>query len=171
MPISAVRVPVASEAAVRLAKTPFIAAVETTIERRPRRIKLKTVKGFHKKEVERFAKAEIEPRSSGGQRWPVLLASGHQSGRRSLPHAHRLRSTSGPVDPVQDGSNTVLGNIQDRRSPAFLSPCQSEACRALPRQLRLPLQSTLRSRLPSPIRLAWTCVQTKPHPYRVIIEG
>jgi len=45
-------------------KTPFIAAVETTIARRPRRIKLKTVKDFREKKVERFAKAEIEPRST-----------------------------------------------------------------------------------------------------------
>ena len=57
-------------------KTPFIAAVETTIERRPRRIKLKTVKGFRKKEVERFAKTEIEPKSSavsdGLSCWPAV---------------------------------------------------------------------------------------------------
>ena len=54
----------------------LIAAVETTIEHRPRRIKLKTVKGFRKKEVERFAKAEIEPKSSavsdGLSSWPAV---------------------------------------------------------------------------------------------------
>ena len=57
-------------------ETPFIAVVETTIEHRPTRIKLKTVDGFRKKEVERFAKAEIEPRSSavsdGLSCWPAV---------------------------------------------------------------------------------------------------
>ncbi|MEZ5934574.1 MAG: IS1595 family transposase [Alphaproteobacteria bacterium] len=72
-------------------KTPFIAAVETTIERRPRRIKLKIVKGFRKKEVERLAKAEIEPRSSavsdGLSCWPAVP-------RRTLP---RLSGRPGKV--------------------------------------------------------------------------
>src|SRR6185295_19699342 len=37
-------------------KTPFVAAVETTAERKPRRLKLTVVKGFRKKEVEALAK-------------------------------------------------------------------------------------------------------------------
>src|SRR3954470_14349916 len=37
-------------------KTPIVAAVETTPERRPKRLRLSVVKGFRKKEVERIAK-------------------------------------------------------------------------------------------------------------------
>jgi hypothetical protein len=40
-------------------KTPFVAAVETTAEHRPRRLRLTVVKGFHRKEVEKLAKAVI----------------------------------------------------------------------------------------------------------------
>src|SRR3954449_10531572 len=42
-------------------KTPIVAAVETTAERRPRRLRLTVVKGFRKREVEKLAKAAIEP--------------------------------------------------------------------------------------------------------------
>src|SRR4051794_18126293 len=42
-------------------KTPIIAAVETTAERRPKRLRLTVVKGFRKREVEKLAKAAIEP--------------------------------------------------------------------------------------------------------------
>src|SRR3954470_10120697 len=40
-------------------KTPIIAAVETTPERRPRRLRLSVVKGFRKREVERIAKRDL----------------------------------------------------------------------------------------------------------------
>ena len=42
-------------------KTPTVAAVEATAERRPRRLRLAVVEGFRKREVERLAKAAIEP--------------------------------------------------------------------------------------------------------------
>src|SRR3954466_3231942 len=38
-------------------KTPFVAAVETTAERKPRRLRLTVVEGFREREVERLAKA------------------------------------------------------------------------------------------------------------------
>src|SRR4051812_38073446 len=43
-------------------KTPIVAAVETTVERRPRRLRLSVVKGFRKKEVERLAERDFAPR-------------------------------------------------------------------------------------------------------------
>src|SRR3954452_16762623 len=42
-------------------KTPVVAAVETTAERRPRRLRLTVVSSFRKREFERLAKAVIEP--------------------------------------------------------------------------------------------------------------
>src|ERR671927_497905 len=38
-------------------KTPIVAAVETTPDRRPRRLRLRVVKGFREREIERLAKA------------------------------------------------------------------------------------------------------------------
>jgi hypothetical protein len=40
-------------------KQPFVAAVETRAERRPRRLRLSLVKGFRKKEVEKLAKRDL----------------------------------------------------------------------------------------------------------------
>ena len=57
-------------------KTPFVAAVETTAERKPRRLRLTVVKGFRKREVEKLAKA----RSSPAATWS---ATGCPAGRRS----------------------------------------------------------------------------------------
>src|SRR5206468_5442933 len=61
-------------------KTPIIAAVETTAERRPTRLRLTVVKGFRKKEVEKLAKAAIEPGatvvSDGLSCWPAVEKAG-----------------------------------------------------------------------------------------------
>ncbi len=71
-------------------KTPFVAAVETTAERRPRRIRLKTVKGFRRKEVEKLARAGIAEGTS-------VVADGlscRRAGRRSpgaTPHSATSR--------------------------------------------------------------------------------
>ena len=40
-------------------KTPFVAAVETTPERKPRRLRLTVVKGFRKREIEQLAKTDF----------------------------------------------------------------------------------------------------------------
>jgi len=40
-------------------KTPFVAAVETTADKKPRRLRLKVVKGFRKQEIAKLAKANI----------------------------------------------------------------------------------------------------------------
>src|SRR5215218_3693822 len=61
-------------------KTPFVAAVETTAERKPKRLRLTVVRGFRKKEVERLAEAAIEPGTSvvsdGLSCWPAVEKAG-----------------------------------------------------------------------------------------------
>ena len=42
-------------------KTPFVAAVETTAERKPRRLRLTVVKGFRKKEIATLALGATSP--------------------------------------------------------------------------------------------------------------
>ena len=67
-------------------RTPVVAAVETTPERKPRRLRLSVVKGFRKKEVERIAKRDLAAGStvvSDGR--PVLLAGGREGGLPALP--------------------------------------------------------------------------------------
>src|SRR3954451_22989002 len=45
-------------------KTPFVAAVETTAERRPKRLRLTVVRGFRKREVAKPAKRDFAPGSN-----------------------------------------------------------------------------------------------------------
>ena len=56
-------------------KTPIVAAVETTPERKPRRLRLIVVKGFRKREVEKIAKRDFAPGgtvvSDGLSCWPA----------------------------------------------------------------------------------------------------
>jgi hypothetical protein len=60
-------------------KTPFVAAVETTPERRPRRLRLTVVKGFRKSEVAKLAKASLaegsDVVSDGLSCWPAVGAT------------------------------------------------------------------------------------------------
>ena len=57
-------------------KTPIVAAVETTAERRPKRLRLSVVKGFRKKEVKRLAERDFAAGSNIVSDEPVLLAGG-----------------------------------------------------------------------------------------------
>src|SRR5215211_7366104 len=61
-------------------KTPVVAAVETTPERRPERLRLTVVRGFRKKEVEGLAKRDFAPGSDvvsdGPSCWPAVAKAG-----------------------------------------------------------------------------------------------
>lgn len=92
-------------------KTPIVAAVETTPERKPRRLKLTVVKGFRKKEIEKLAKRDFAPGSTvvsdGLSCWPAVAKAGCDhfpmvtgSGRQAAKWA--------PFRWV----NTTLGNIK-----------------------------------------------------------
>jgi transposase-like protein len=95
-------------------KTPVVAAVETTAERKPRRLKLTVVRGFRKREVEKLAKRDFAPGSNivsdGLSCWPAVEKAGCDhfpmvtgSGRRAANWA--------PFRWV----NTTLGNTRPAR--------------------------------------------------------
>src|SRR5688500_825079 len=92
-------------------KTPIVAAVETTPERKPRRLKLTVVKGFRKKEIEKLAKRDFAAGrnvvSDGLSCWPAVAKAGCDrfpmvtgSGRQAAKWAPFRRV------------NTVLGTIK-----------------------------------------------------------
>lgn len=77
-------------------KTPVVAAVETTAERRPRKLKLLTVKGFRKKEAAKLARRHLQAGSNvvsdglscwtavataGRRHFPMVTGSGRQAAR------------------------------------------------------------------------------------------
>jgi transposase-like protein len=146
-------------------KTPFVAAVETTPEREPRRLRLSVVKGFRKKEVEKLAKAAIEPGSDvvsdGLSCWPAVEKAGC-SHRPMVTGSGKRAASWSPFRWV----NTALGNIKTaivgtyhhvspRHAPSYLASYAYRFNR------RRQLDSIVE-------RLAWAAVRTAPQPYRVV---
>ncbi len=73
-------------------KTPIVAAVETTPEGRPVRIKLRRVKGFRKTEIAKIAKHGPEPAGDRVQRRAEVLHRGHRARLRAPSDTDRLRT-------------------------------------------------------------------------------
>jgi hypothetical protein len=143
-------------------KTPFVAAVETTAERRPRKLKLLPIKGFRKREVERLARQHLASGatvvSDGLSCWtavraascahePMVTGSGRQAARRAGREAGAVRVGQHHAGQRQGG---------DRRD---LSPAQPGPRRPLSRQLRLALQPPLPARHDA----AALCAQRRSH--------
>ena len=117
-------------------KIPFVAAVETTAERKPRRLRLTVVKGFRKKEIETLAKRDFAAGSnivSDG-----LLLGGGRAGRlRPLSDGHRQRPAGRQMGALHLGQHGA-GQHQDR-ARRHLPSRQRQTRPALPCQLRLAL--------------------------------
>ena len=122
-------------------KTPFVAAVSTGPEGRPRKVKLAPVKGFRKREIARGARRWLAPGAEvvtdGLRCWNALdgVAGSHRAIRTG---SGRQAARLAPFKWV----NTTLGNIKSAIA-ADLPQTRPRPCRALPRQLRLALQPAL----------------------------
>jgi len=146
-------------------KTPFVAAVETTAEGKPIRLKLRRVRGFRRTDIVTMAKRDFEPASivlSDGLRcFNGVLDAGctHQSiitgsGRRAA-----LTSAFKWV-------NTVLGNIKN----AITGTYRAIRAKHLPRYLaefeyRFNRRYDLAAMMP---RLGYVALRTPPMPYRLL---
>src|SRR6476469_3013577 len=149
-------------------KTPFVAAVETTAERKPRRLRLTVVKGFRKKEIATLAKRDLAPASNvvsdglscwtavseaGCDHFPMVTGSG--------PNAAKWA----PFTWV----NTALGNIKKALAGTYHHVSAKHAQRYLTSYAwRFNRRYQLHSLTE---RLAYACARTVPHPYRVNIAG
>jgi len=149
-------------------KTPFIAMVETTAERRPRRLRLTVVKGFRKAEVENLAKASLEAGSdvvsdglacwravdkAGCRHWPMPTGSGRQAARWT------------PFKWV----NTALANIKTALTGTHHHVSAKHAQRYL---ASFAWRFNRRYQLDSLTeRLAFACLHIQPHPYHAITAG
>src|SRR3954453_17347833 len=146
-------------------KTPIVAAVETTAERRPRRLRLSVVKGFRKREVEKLAKAVIEPGatvvSDGLSCWPAVAKAGCShvpivtgSGKRAAGWA--------PFKWV----NTCLGNIKTAIAGTYHHVSAKHAQHYL---TSFAYRFNRRYQLDSIVeRLAWAAIHAAPQPYRTV---
>jgi transposase-like protein len=149
-------------------KTPVVAAVETTAERKPKRLRLSVVKGFRKKEVEKLAKRDLAAGSTvvsdGLSCWPAVARAGCAhfpivtgSGKRAANWA--------PFRWV----NTTLGNIKSAIAGTYhhLSPKHAQHYLT-----SFAYRFNRRHQLDSIVeRLAWAAAHTAPQPYRVIVTG
>ena len=117
-------------------KTPFVAAVQTTAEGQPVRIKLRRVKGFRKSEIAKMAKRDLS-RGDRFQRRAQLLHRRHHAGLCASSDIHRLRTRGrrrarlqmGQHHPRQgvDLKNTLRGTyhaIRPKHVPRYLAAFQ-----------------------------------------------
>ena len=146
-------------------KTPFIAAVETTDQGKPVRIKLHRVKGFRRKEVEKFAKKSLAPGSAvvsdgldcftsvtkaGCSHQPIVTGSGRAAAQHS----------------AFKWVNTVLGNVKS----AITGTYRAIRAKHIPRYLaEYTYRFNRRYDLTTMIdRLLWVSLRTPPMPYRLL---
>jgi hypothetical protein len=149
-------------------KTPFVAAVETTPERRPRKLKLLPVKGFRKREVEKLARQHLAAGatvvSDGLSCWTAVGAAGcaHEptvtgSGRRAAKLA--------PFKWV----NTTLGNVKAAITGTYRQLSPAHAARYLASfAWRFHRRFQLETMLP---RFLHSATRTNPLPYRLLTAG
>jgi transposase-like protein len=146
-------------------KTPFVAAVETTPEGKPIRIKLGRVDGFSNKSISAFAKRKLESTcivvSDGLRCFAAVTEAGctHEA----------IRTGSGPTsarNPVFKWVNTALGNIKAAITGTYRSINSKHVSRYLAEfEYRFNRRYDLAAMLP---RLCWAGVRTPPMPYRLL---
>src|SRR5215217_1041371 len=146
-------------------KTPVVAAVETTPERKPKRLRLSVVKGFRKKEIERLAKGHLAPGSEivsdGLSCWPAVEKAGC-SHRPMVTGSGKRAARWTPFRWV----NTTLGNIKTAIAGTYHHVSAKHAQSYL---TSFAYRFNRRFQLDSIVeRLAWAAVHAAPHPYRVI---
>jgi transposase-like protein len=147
-------------------KTPVVAAVETTAERKPKRLRLSVVKGFRKKEVERLAKRDLAPGSTvvsdGLSCWPAV----EKAGCSHRPMATGTGKKAARWTPFK-WVNTTLGNIKTAIAGTYHHVSAKHAQSYL---TSFAYRFNRRFQLDSIVeRLAWAATRTVPQPYRVIV--
>ena len=118
-------------------KTPFVAAVSTSPEGRPRKLKLAPVKGFRSARRQALA----GPRRGGRDGRPGLLERTRRGRLQPSGDPHRVGPTGGPHGIVQMGEHDARQHQE--RDHRDLSQARPRPCRTLSRQLRLALQPAL----------------------------
>jgi hypothetical protein len=149
-------------------KTPFVAAVETSLDRKPRRLKLLVVKGFRKAEIAKLARSSFATGtnivSDGLSCWRSVEAAG-------CDHFPMLSGSGKKAAqwPSFNWVNTTLGNIKTALAGTYHHVSQKHAQRYLAsfawrfnRRYQLDTMTE---------RLMWAGLKAKPRPYRIIVAG
>ena len=146
-------------------KVPFVAAVETTEDRKPIAMQLRRVKGFRKKEISRYAKTALVAesvvwsdglacfdavRDAGCIHNPIITGGGRLSGKH----------------PIFKWVNTMLGNVKNSMLGTFHAIREKHVPRYL---AEFEYRFNRRYDLPAMIdRLSYVALRTPPMPYRLL---
>jgi transposase-like protein len=146
-------------------KTPFVAAVETTPEGKPVRLKLRCVTSFCSLAISGFAKRSLDPACDVVSDGLACFNAVSDAGC-----AHEVVKTgSGPVAarvPAFKWVNTALGNIKAAIVGTYRSIHEKHVPRYLAEfEYRFNRRYDLAAMLP---RLTWAAVRTPPMPYRLL---
>ena len=146
-------------------KTPFVAAVETTPEGKPVRLKLRRVASFCKDAISAFAKSSLDPGC-------VVVSDGLRcfGGVSDAGCSHEVVPTgSGPAagrTPSFKWVNTALGNIKASITGTYRSISAKHVPRYLAEfEYRFNRRYDLAAMVP---RLAYAATRTPPMPYRLL---
>ena len=149
-------------------KTPFVAAVETTPEGKPVRLKLRRVTSFCNHALSAFAKRGLDPKcevvSDGLACFGAVTDAGcsHQVVKTGSGPAAARTSTFRWV-------NTALGNIKAAIVGTYRAIEQKHVPRYLAEfEYRFNRRYDLAAMMP---RLAWSSVRTPPMPYRLLKQA
>jgi len=149
-------------------KQPFVAAVATTDERRPRKIKLLPVKGFRKKEVRKLVAEHLASTSrlvTDGLRCWTAAAEAGLAHKAMVTGSGRQAARWSPFKWV----NTTLGNIKAAITGTYRRVSPDHAGRYLASfAWRFNRRFQLTSLLP---RLVHSAVRTAPLPYHQLVAG
>ena len=146
-------------------KTPFLAAVETDMDKKPRRIKLSKVRGFRRGEVEVWSRRNLDPGtrvvSDGLSCFNAVTDAGciHEphivgGGKQAVGH------------PAFKWVNIILGNVKNSLKGTYHSFRRKHVPRYLAEfQYRFNRRFDLPGMIP---RLAYIALRTPPMPLRLL---
>src|ERR1700679_985394 len=146
-------------------KTPFVAAVETTTEGKPVRLKMHRVTSFCNHALSNFAKRSLDPKCEVVSDGLACFAAVTDAGC-----SHQVVKTgSGPAaarTPTFRWVNTALGNIKAAIVGTYRAIHEKHVPRYLAEfEYRFNRRYDLAAMMP---RLAWSSVRTPPMPYRLL---
>ena len=146
-------------------KTPIVAAVETTPQGKPIRLKLRRVKGFRRAEIASLATRNFAPastvvsdglrcftgvRNAGCVHQPIITGSGRKAA----------------LNPAFKWVNTTLGNIKSAITGTYRAVHDKHVPRYLAEfEYRFNRRYDLAAMMP---RLGYVAVRTPPMPYRLL---
>ena len=146
-------------------KTPIVAAVETTPEGKPIRLKLRRVNGFRRSENARLAKNGFDPGSSvvsDGLRCFAAVTEAGCSHQTIITGSGRKAA----LTPAFKWVNTALANIKNAMTGTYRAIRSKHVPRYLAEfEYRFNRRYDLAAMMP---RLGYVAVRTPPMPYRLL---